>query len=260
MAPHAREPVRVLVVEDSAPIRELVMTVLRRGGYETIAAADGEEGLELFYARRPDLVVLDLWLPRVDGWNVLQRIRELDDEVPILVMTALDDEGSKIRGLTWGADDYVVKPVGAGELLARVAALLRRARHRRHERSTEPVHDDGFIQVDHQRRKVAVAGTEVALSPLEFRLLCAFVRRPDELLTREDLLEDVWHDYSGGTSDHVKIYVGYLRRKLAQATDIPLIETVRGHGYRWTAAALGARAGAAASARGHLPVRRALSG
>jgi DNA-binding response OmpR family regulator len=253
MAPNAREPGRVLVVEDSAPIRELVMAVLRRGGYDPIPAADGEQALERFYARRPDLVLLDLWLPRVDGWNVLQRIRELDDEVPILVMTALDDEGSKIRGLSWGADDYVVKPVGAGELLARVGALLRRARHRRNERSTEPVHDDGFIQIDYQRRQVTVAGYGVALSPLEFRLLCHFVRRPNEVITREELLEEVWHDYSGGSSDHVKIYVGYLRRKLAQGTDLPLIETVRGHGYRWSAAAVGARhSGLSTSGRAHV--------
>lgn len=230
----------VLIAEDSAPIRELLSTVLRRGGFGVVGAADGEDALRAFYAHRPALVVLDLWMPKLDGWSVLQRIREFDDEVPILVLTGMDDENSKVRGLTWGADDYLVKPVGAAELLARAAALMRRARKRAYDRATEPLYDDGFVRVDYQRRTVTVAGKDVALSPLEFRLLAAFVQSGGELLTREDLLHRVWNDYSGGPSDHVKIYVGYVRRKLKQATPVELIHTVRGFGYRWSPPAVAA--------------------
>jgi DNA-binding response OmpR family regulator len=230
-----RQPTRILVIEDSAPIRDLLVAVLQRAGHEVVPAADGKEAVELFFSERPDVVLLDVWLPRLDGWNVLRRIREFDADVPVLMLTGLDDEGSKVRGLTWGADDYLVKPVGAAELLARVQAAVRRSGRRNEERPESPVYDDGVVRVDFQRRQVWIAEAEVTLTPLEFRLLAAFIQHPGEILTREDLLVKVWNDSSGNPGDHVKIYVGYLRRKLAAATTRTLIETVRGYGYRWNA-------------------------
>jgi DNA-binding response OmpR family regulator len=221
----------VLLVEDSATTRELLATVLRRAGYRVAQAGDGEDALQAFGPLRPDAVVLDVHLPGISGWEVLSRLRERS-EVPILMLTAVADESSKVRALNGGADDYLVKPTGAAELVARIGALLRRARR---VPGAEPldVYDDGLVRVEFDYRRVVVAGREVQLTPLEYRLLSAFVRHPGITLSREDLLRQVWHDETGGPSDHVKIYVGYLRRKLGDATVESLVETVRGFGYRW---------------------------
>jgi DNA-binding response OmpR family regulator len=151
------------------------------------------------------------------------------------MLTAAADERSRVRGLMRGADDYLVKPASAAELLARVVALLRRSR-----RATAPaetaVYDDGLIRVDLIGRTTHVGGQELALTPLEYKLLSAFVRSPGATLSKEQLLREVWNDHSGGPGDHVKLYVGYLRKKLATLTEEDPIETVRGFGYRWTRA------------------------
>ena len=212
-------------------MRELLGTVLRRAGYDVLPAPDGEEGLHLFSARRPDIVLLDVHMPGFNGWEVLERIRERS-EVPILMLTALADDTSKVRALNGGADDYLVKPASAAELIARVGALLRRAR-RVPGFDALTTYDDGAVRVDFDARVAQVDGRELSLTPLEYRLLSAFVRHPGQILSREDLLREVWHDETGGPSDHVKIYVGYLRRKLGRLSDEEMVETVRGFGYRW---------------------------
>jgi DNA-binding response OmpR family regulator len=227
----ARGQGTVLLVEDSAPMRELLGTVLRRAGYELLPASDGEEGLQLFSARRPDIVLLDVHLPGLNGWEVLERLRERS-EIPILMLTALADDTSKVRALNAGADDYLVKPASAPELIARVGALLRRARRVPGLDGVTP-YDDGVVRVDFDARVVEVGGRELSLTPLEYRLLSTFVRHPATILSREDLLREVWHDETGGPSDHVKIYVGYLRKKLGKVAEEEMIETVRGFGYRW---------------------------
>src|SRR5215212_440864 len=221
----------VLLVEDNAPMRELLGTVLGRAGYDVVPAADGEEGLHLFSTHRPDIVLLDVHMPRCNGWEVLERLRERS-EVPILMLTALADDTSKVRALNGGADDYLVKPASAPELIARVGALLRRAR-RVPGFDAVSAYDDGVVRVDFDARVAQVDGRELSLTPLEYRLLSAFVRHPGQILSREDLLREVWHDETGGPSDHVKIYVGYLRKKLGLASAEEMIETVRGFGYRW---------------------------
>jgi DNA-binding response OmpR family regulator len=221
----------VLLVEDNAPMRELLATVLRRAGYDVVPAPDGQEALHLFAARRPDIVLLDVHMPGWNGWEVLERIRERS-EVPVLMLTALSDDTSKVRALNGGADDYLVKPASAPELIARVGALLRRAR-RVPGFDALSAYDDGLVRVDFDARVVQVRGSELSLTPLEYRLLSAFIRHPGQILSREDLLREVWHDETGGPSDHVKIYVGYLRRKLAAVADEDMVETVRGFGYRW---------------------------
>ena len=236
----------VLLVEDSGPTRELISTVLRRAGYEVVPAVDGEEALQLYSAARPDIVVLDVHMPKMSGWEVLERLRERS-ELPILMLTALSDDASKVRGLNGGADDFLTKPASASELIARVGALLRRSRRVPSE-SAGNVYDDGLVRIDFDVRSVRVHGKELQLTPLEFRLLSVMARHAGKTLSREQLLSQVWHDQTGGPSDHVKIYVGYLRRKLASVTEEDLIETVRGFGYRWARAS--APAAASASANG----------
>jgi DNA-binding response OmpR family regulator len=222
----------VLVVEDSDTIQRFIARVLLNAGMEVLTAADGEAGVERFLADRPDVVLLDLQLPRLDGWQVLRRLRAVDEGVPVIMLTAVQDEPSKVRGLLGGADDYVVKPVGAGELVARVTAALRRSRLGAGA-ATETVYEDGRLRVDFGRSEAVLDGRSLALTPLEFRLLAAFVRHVGETLSPQQLMETVWNDYTGMTTAPVKVYVGYLRRKLGD--DGALVQTVRGYGYRYAA-------------------------
>jgi DNA-binding response OmpR family regulator len=227
---------RVLVVDDDDDIRNLVRTLLERTGASVRDADNGRDGLREFHAWRPDLVVLDVNMPELDGWNVLERIRDMS-EVPVLMLTARGDELERVRGLQSGADDYVVKPFGKQELVARVQALLRRAARGVPESETER-YADAYLSIDWAQARVTVGQEEVQLTPLEFRLLSTFVRHPRQVLSREQLLELVWGDAFGVGGDQVKLYVGYLRRKLETASPggVP-IETVRGFGYRYKAPA-----------------------
>jgi DNA-binding response OmpR family regulator len=220
---------RILVVDDDPDIRGLLRELLDRRGFSVLEAGDGQEALRAFYDERPDLVVLDVQMPGLDGWKTLERIRELSD-VPVVMLTAKATELEKTRGLRGGADDYVTKPFGRQELLARVEALLRRAGGRTDQPDT---YFDGFVKIDFSRREVAVGGEGIELTPLEFRLLTAFVRHPNQVLTHEQLLELAWGDVRAAR-DQVKLYVGYLRKKLSpEAPDTVPIETRRGFGYAY---------------------------
>ena len=195
-------------------------------------AESGRAGLRALHASPPDLVVLDVTMPDLDGWQTLERIRDLSD-VPVLMLTGRGQELERVRGLQGGADDYVTKPFGRQELIARVQALLRRA-ERRPEREHADTYADSVLSIDFAQRAVAYAGRDISLTPLEFKLLSAFVRHPRQVLSREQLLELVWGDSYGVAGDQVKLYVGYLRRKLdADAPNAVPIETVRGFGYRY---------------------------
>jgi len=221
---------RVLVVDDDEDIRILLRELLERAGFTVDEAEDGRSALRRFHATPPALVILDVTMPELDGYQTLERIRDLSD-APVLMLTARSQELEKVRGLTAGADDYVAKPFGRQELLARVQALLRRSGGK-----TEVLeaYADDFLQLDFAQRQVAVRGRPVQLTPLEFKLLAAFVRNPGQVLSRDQLLEIVWGDPYGVSGDQVKLYVGYLRRKLLP--DAPAeapIETVRGFGYRY---------------------------
>jgi DNA-binding response OmpR family regulator len=220
---------RILVVDDDEDVRELVGTVLERGGMETVRAKDGHEALRSFYKHRPDSIVLDVAMPGLDGWAVLERIREVSD-VPILMLTARADELEKVRGLRGGADDYLTKPFGRQEFIARVEALLRRGRE--HPAMPER-YSDTRLEVDFEQRSARVEGEEVDLSPLEFGLLAAFVQHPGQVLTHDQLLELVWNNALGASKNQLKLYVGYLRRKLDVDGAGDMIETVRGFGYRF---------------------------
>ena len=224
---------RILVADDEADIRGLVRTLLEKTGATVHEAGDGREALREFHDWRPDLVVLDISMPELDGWHVLERIRDLSD-CPVIMLTARGDELERVRGLQGGADDYVVKPFGRQELVARVQALLRRA-GRTGEEGGEQTHVDSYLTIDYPQRRVLVADREVRLTPLEFRLLSTFVRNPRQVLSRDQLLELVWGDTYGVGGDQVKLYIGYLRRKLdPDKPENTPIETVRGFGYRYT--------------------------
>jgi DNA-binding response OmpR family regulator len=223
----------ILVVDDDPDLRDLVRELLERAGHSVRTAAGGREALKLLYDVRPQLIVLDVTMPDLDGWATLERVRDVT-EVPVLMLTARGAELEKVRGLTGGADDYVTKPFGRQELLARVEALLRRSGGA--EVPEREVYDDGVIAIDMSRARVEVRGTEVALTPLELRLLHTFVRNPDLVLSRDQLLELVWGAQPGVGADQVKLYVGYLRRKIGPGLgDAPdPIQTVRGFGYRYS--------------------------
>jgi DNA-binding response OmpR family regulator len=221
---------RILVVDDDADIRLLVRSLLERAGYEVQEAEDGKAALRTFYENPPALVILDVTMPEMDGYQTLERLRDLSD-VPVIMLTARSQELEKVRGLSAGADDYVPKPFGRQELLARVQALLRRSGGR-----TEVVeaYADEFVEIDYAQRRVVVGERDIQLTPLEFKLLAAFVQNPGQVLSRDQLLEIVWGDPYGVSGDQVKLYVGYLRKKLMPDTpDAAPIETVRGFGYRY---------------------------
>ena len=223
-------PGSVLVVDDDGDVRALVVELLTRSGYDVSEAPNGREALKLLYEQRPDLVLLDISMPELDGWATLERIRELSD-VPFLMLSALGAELEKVRALRAGADDYVTKPFGRQELLARVESVLRRAP----APEVRDAYSDGLLEVDFSQRRVRAGDQPIELTPLEFRLLTAFVDHPGQLLTHEQLLELAWGGERGTSRDQVKLYVGYLRRKLSATGISPeAIETVRGYGYRYS--------------------------
>lgn len=221
---------RILVVDDEPDLRSLVATSLRRAKFDVVEAGDGQAGIDTFFEQQPSLVVLDVNMPVLDGWAVLDRLREASD-VPVLMLTARATEQDRVRGLRSGADDYLVKPFGRQELVARIEALLRRARASRPPAAD--VHRDPFLTLDLRQRLAHVRGVEVALTPLEFRLLATLVRHAGTVLDRDQLRELVWNDTQSLAPEQVKLYVSYLRRKLTIDGVPPPIETVRGAGYRY---------------------------
>jgi DNA-binding response OmpR family regulator len=221
----------ILVVDDSATERAIVEGRLQGSGYRVFSADDGRAAIRTLYQVRPDLVLLDVVMPELDGWKTLDLIRQISD-VPVIMLTARNSEIERVRGLRSGADDYLGKPFGAGELTARIEAVLRRARTR--TASVREVFDDGTIRIDVEQAEVTVRGEAVPLTPLEFRLLGALTSHAGQVLSRDQLLELVWGESHDGAADRVKLYVGYLRRKIERDAAQPeLVETVRGYGYRY---------------------------
>lgn len=218
---------KVFVVEDEPEVRKLLRVILSGAGYDVADVPDGESALAVFDRESPDLVVLDIGLPRLGGWAVLAELRATTT-VPILVLTGLDSEADRVRGLRSGADDYLGKPFGRHELVARVEALLRRSR-----RTASEVYDDGLTVIDFARREVAISGHEVETTPLEFELLAALVREPGVVLSPAQL-RPLWEDDTSCGASTIKTRVHRLRRKLADAGVSPFpIEAVRGVGYRY---------------------------
>jgi len=224
------ERTKILVVDDDADIRALLVELLGRAGFDVDEAPDGRTALRRLYESPPGLVILDITMPDMNGYETLERIRDLTD-VPVLMLTARTQELEKVRGLSSGADDYVVKPFGRQELLARIQALLRRSGS---QVKLNEAYSDRFLQIDFAQRRVTAGGRDVQLTPLEFKLLSVLVQHPNQVLSRDQLLELVWSDPYAVSGDQVKLYVGYLRKKLAQGLpEGAPIETVRGFGYRY---------------------------
>lgn len=231
-------PARVLVVDDEATLVETIRYNLRREGYQVLVAFDGEAALAVARRERPDLMVLDLMLPKLSGLDVCRILRQ-ETAMPILMLTAKDDEVDKVLGLELGADDYMTKPFSMRELLARVKAMLRRAQMqgqesaRTGERMPQPLTYRG-LTVDPNRRSVTCQQEEVPLRPKEFDLLAFFLSHRGQALSRDLILERVWgYDYAGDTRT-VDVHVRWLRAKIQKEPDQPpYIHTVRGVGYRF---------------------------
>jgi two-component system, OmpR family, response regulator len=224
---------QVLVVDDEPNIRELVQVALKFHGCSVTTAATGKAALARAESDRPDLIVLDIMLPDLDGFEVCRRLRAAGNEVPVIFLTARDTSSDTVTGLALGGDDYVTKPFSVEALVARVRAVLRRAARANHgdEDSGEAeILRAGDLELDESRWTVHRAGVPVELSPTEFRLLAYLIRHQGRVLTRAQLLENVWGWDYAGESQIVETYVSYLRRKL-DPLGPPIIHTQRGVGY-----------------------------
>ncbi|MDL1902317.1 response regulator transcription factor [Anaerolineae bacterium CFX9] len=225
---------RILIIDDDRELTQMVQMDLQEHGYDTLVSYDGLEGLRQFHAAKPDLVMLDIALPNMDGRTVCQRIRELSD-VPILMMTAhAISEEDIVAGLNVGADEYLIKPLRSLELQARIKALLRRARFTDTDHSLPTGYHDEFLSVDVPLRRVIVNGQEVRLTPTEFKLLSLLVQHPGEVLTFQQLLEQVWGYEYNNENHYPRIYVSHLRKKVEPDAKNPTyIQSEYGIGYRF---------------------------
>jgi len=227
----ARLVVRVLVVDDEVAIRRFLRAGLDVEAYELLEAGTGQEAITQAAMRAPDLMLLDLGLPDIDGFEVVRRIREWSS-LPIIVLSAREKEGDKIKALDAGADDYITKPFSMGELLARIRVALRR-NHPAAGDGEESVVEVGDLRIDFARRCVALAGVEVKLTPIEYRLLIALARRAGRVMTREQLLREVWGPAYTTQHHYLRVYMAQLRHKLERTPARPrVLLTEPGVGYR----------------------------
>jgi len=231
IAPSDQAP--ILIVEDDKKTASLIALYLEKEGYHTVVAYDGESALHLASDQKPMFVVLDLMLPRLDGWEVCRRLRKTS-EVPILILTARDEEVDRVAGLTLGADDYVVKPFSPRELVARVKAILRRA-HNRPAVGTVSVLSHGGLVLDPEKQKVTLRGQRIELTHHEFTLLHALMAVPGRVFSRDELLAYLYPNRESIVIDRVvDVHIGKIRQKLEKdPTDPAFILTVRGSGYRF---------------------------
>ncbi|MEZ0363989.1 response regulator transcription factor [Mycobacterium sp. pUA109] len=221
-------PIRVLLVDDEPALTNLVTMALHYEGWTVDVAHNGREAVTKFETIGPDVLVLDIMLPDVDGLHILQRVRESDTYTPILFLTARDSVTDRVTGLTAGADDYMTKPFSLEELVARLRGLLRRSSHM--APPADEVLNVGDLTLDGASRSVTRAGEPLALTATEFELLRFLMRNPQRALTRTEILDRVWnYDFAGRTSI-VDLYISYLRKKIDAGRE-PMIHTVRGVGY-----------------------------
>lgn len=219
---------KLLVVDDEPNIRELLSTSLRFAGFDVVAAANGRDALAAVEADQPDLAVMDVMLPDMDGFTVTRRLRAAGRHFPVLFLTARDDTEDKVTGLTVGGDDYVTKPFSLDEVVARIRAVLRR---------TAPAEDDGAVlrvddlELDDDAHEVRRAGEVIDLSPTEFKLLRYLMMNPNRVLSKSQILDHVWEYDFNGDASIVESYISYLRRKIDKPELPSMIQTKRGVGY-----------------------------
>ncbi|MBE9502263.1 MAG: response regulator transcription factor [Chloroflexi bacterium] len=229
---------KILMIDDDTELLGLAQTWLQNAGYEPIIAEDGIEGLRQVYSDRPNLVLVDICMARMDGWEVCRRIREMCD-MPIIIVSVNGEKADLLRGFNLGVDDYITKPFNFPELIARVQAVLRRVGADWQQDSNNTFHNEE-IDIDWRSRQVWVRGQKVALSPTEFRLLSCLIENRGWIVTHEELLRKVWGPNYFGDRTYVKLYVRYLRQKIEREPSNPRwILTERGVGYRFSPSDVG---------------------
>lgn len=221
---------KIAVIDDDEKITSMLKRSLTFEGYDVVTAPDGQEGLKRILEHEPEVIVLDVMMPRLDGWEVCRRIRDGGIDTPVLMLTAKDDISDRVKGLDLGADDYLVKPFALEELLARVRALLRRKGPESGEQKTNRVQYED-LTLDLDTREVFRSGHRVELTTKEFDLLHLFMMNPRRVLSRDVIMEKVWgYDYSG-ESNVMEVYIALLRQKTEEHGGKRIIQTVRGAGY-----------------------------
>jgi DNA-binding response OmpR family regulator len=222
---------KILIVDDEEPSVQLTTILLEKSGFEVVKAYRADDGLRKAYRHQPDLILLDIMMPDMDGWDVLRRLREMSD-VPIVFLTARSDVKDIVRGLEMGSDDYITKPFDNDELIARIKAHLRRAP--RQNGTDELVFNDGRFRINFLNREVRIDNEERHLTPKEFNLLAVLVRSAGKVVSRKELVSQAWGEEDSSAIDSLKLYTHYLRRKIERNPDQPeYIITIRGVGYRF---------------------------
>jgi two-component system OmpR family response regulator len=224
------ENIKVLVVDDEPSIRDLLSRQLRFAGFSVAAVSNGNDAVMAAEKATPDIILLDVMLPDMNGFSVTKAIRAKGIEVPVLFLSARDEEADRVTGLTVGGDDYVTKPFGLDEVVARIHAILRRTKTKTVESSIIEV---GEIKIDEDAHDVFVNGEVVEFSPTEYKLLRFLMSNPNRVLSKEQIIDHVWNYDFNGEMGIVESYVSYLRKKLDPITSEPLIRTKRGVGYMY---------------------------
>jgi two-component system KDP operon response regulator KdpE len=223
---------RILIIDDDLTLTDLLSHSLEKAGYKVLSATNGIDGLQMLYKNKADLVILDVMMPRMDGWETCARIREISD-VPIIMLTAKDKEEDTLKGFQCGVDDYVTKPFSFAELTARVKAVLQRARKALRDEERRRVHVFDELVVDADNSQVTVRGKPISLTPTEFQLLLTLAENTGRILSHDQLLSQVWGPEYVGEAGYVKRYIWYLRQKIEDDPSNPqYILTERGFGYR----------------------------
>jgi len=229
---HNLQGTTILVIDDEPDLLELANSALSQHGAQVYTAANGEQGLRQFFSHQPDVVILDLMMPKMDGWKVCRRIRQLAD-TPIIMLTALSADGNVIRGLDCGADDFIGKPFSFEVLRARICALLRRtAKLPTNEKSTN--YNDGYLTIEPGNQRVFVRDQPIKLTPTELRLLIFLFQNANRVLSCEQILDNIWGEAYRDNPDYVHVYVRHLRKKLEEDPAQPIyVLTEHGLGYRF---------------------------
>jgi two-component system KDP operon response regulator KdpE len=225
---------KILAIDDNPQLLEILRLCLEKQEYEVITVCNGREGLRKFQDDRPDLVILDIMMPDMDGWEICRRLREISPNVPILILTVLKEKANVVRGLSAGADGFVAKPFRPGELVARIQALLRRANMTKGSSKRPSFYDDGNLTIDFEQQQVYLQGQPVNLSPTEFRLLACLAKNAGRVVPHKTLLTWVWGPKYADETHYVKLYVRYIRQKIEECPKQPkYVLTEWGVGYRF---------------------------